>query len=59
MISGVVTANAEAVIRLTVRGPRGQSERIKAVVDTGYNGCLSMPSSLIRWLVWGCSMVTN
>ena len=48
MICGVVTADYEAVIRLTVIGSQGQRERIEAVVDTGFDGWLSLPLSLIR-----------
>jgi len=47
MISGVVTDDRQAVIRLTVRGPTGQEQEIEAIVDTGVDGCLSLPSSLI------------
>jgi predicted aspartyl protease len=37
MITGRVTADREAVLRLTVRGPVGQ-RRLKAVIDTGFDG---------------------
>lgn len=50
MISGTVTRNLDAVIRLTVRGPNGQSRRIRAVIDTGFDGCLTLPSGLIAEL---------
>ena len=50
MISGVVTDHRQAVIHLTVRGPAGQEQEIKAITDTGFNGCLSLPSSLIVFL---------
>jgi len=43
MISGVVTGDRQAVIRLTVRGPTGQEQEIEAVIDTGFDGCLSLP----------------
>jgi predicted aspartyl protease len=39
MITGVVTADREAVIRLTVRGPVGQEHEVEAVIDTGFDGC--------------------
>ncbi len=49
MITGVVNAR-EARINLTVRGPDGQEESIEAVVDTGFNGSLSLPPSVVKHL---------
>ncbi len=53
MITGFVQAG-EARIRLTVRGPRRREEEIEAVIDTGYTGWLTLPSTVIdamdlRW----------
>ncbi len=50
MITGTVTVDREPVIRLTVRGPGGQARRVKAVIDTGFDGWLTLPPSLITWL---------
>jgi clan AA aspartic protease, AF_0612 family len=50
MILGVVNNYREAVIRLVVRGPQGQEQEIDAVVDTGFNGWLSLPPTLISML---------
>lgn len=51
MIIGVVTANREAVIRLTVRGPdAGPGRRLRAVIDTGFDGWLSLPPTLVSSL---------
>ena len=50
MIRGVVSARFEALIELTLIGAGGHRERIKAVVDTGFDGWLSLPRSLIREL---------
>jgi clan AA aspartic protease len=47
MISGAVTGDRQAVIHLMVRGPSGQEQEIEAIIDTGFDGCLSRPSSLI------------
>ncbi|MBI2916505.1 MAG: clan AA aspartic protease [Chloroflexi bacterium] len=47
MISGIVTPNAEAVITLRVRGPGGQEEEIEAVIDTGFDGWLSLCPGLV------------
>jgi len=37
MITGVVTADREAVIRLSVRGPTDQEHEVEAVIDTGFD----------------------
>ena len=54
MITGQVTVYREAVISLTVQGSEGQSREIDAVIDTGFNGFLTLPASLIQelGLVW-------
>jgi len=38
VITGVVTADREAVIGLVVRGPAGQEQQIESVVDPGFDG---------------------
>jgi len=43
MITGVVTPFDEATIRRTVRGPTGREHEIEAVIDTGFDGALSLP----------------
>ncbi len=50
MITGKVTVNREAVIELEVAGPAQQPRRIQAVIDTGYNGYITLPSHLITAL---------
>lgn len=47
MIEGVVNAAYEAALILSVQGPEGQSREIEAVVDTGYNGFLTLPPALV------------
>ena len=50
MISGWVNAFQEAIVRLPVLGPQGQEQAVEAVVDTGFNGHLTLPSELIAEL---------
>jgi len=50
VIAGRVTIDREAVIPLSVRGPSGRRRLVEAVVDTGYDGWLSLPSSVIHYL---------
>ena len=46
MIEGVVNAAYEPVVTLVVRGPSGQTSQIEAVIDTGFTGYLTVPTSL-------------
>jgi len=50
MLTGRVTSENEAVLVVEVHGFEGQTARIEAAIDTGYNGLLTLPSSLIREL---------
>ena len=50
MIPGVVNSNLEATVRLLVRGPGGQEQEIEAVIDTGFNGFLTLSPPLVRRL---------
>jgi len=50
MITGVVTSFYQATIRLIVRGPTGQAQEIEAVIDTGFDGALSLPPADITAL---------
>ena len=64
MIEGVVNANYEPVISLSVQGPAGQEREIEAVVDTGFNGFLTLPPSLVAELglpfrIRGAAMLAN
>ena len=43
MIERSVNAAYEAVISLSLRGPSGQAQEIDAVIDTGFNGFLTLP----------------
>lgn len=47
MIEGVVNADYEAVIALALSGQAGQERVIEVVIDTGYNGFLSLPPNMV------------
>ena len=50
MITGVVTANREAVIQTHIRAEDGHLEPMDAVIDTGFNGFLTLPTRRIASL---------
>lgn len=47
MIVGIVQSDLEAVISIAVIGPGGQRHVAEAVIDTGYNGFLTLPHGII------------
>ncbi len=64
MITGVVNVHLEATLRLTLRGPNGQIRRVTAMVDTGFNGSLTLPRAIIAdlglpWQQRGCAILAN
>ena len=46
----MVNSAYEAVVTLPLRGPEGQSRVIDAVIDTGYNGFLTLPTAVVAEL---------
>lgn len=48
MITGEVSAYREAVISVSVRGSENWEQEINAVLDTGFNGFLTLPAAIIR-----------
>lgn len=50
MITGIVTASRQATVRLPVRGREKQEQEIQAVIDTGFDGSLTLPPSVISIL---------
>ena len=47
MIEGAVNASYELIVPLSLRGPTGQTLEVEAVVDTGYNGLLTLPPPVV------------
>jgi clan AA aspartic protease len=50
MITGYVNSNLEIVVRLVARATDGRSIELDAVLDTGFNGDLTLPLSVIQSL---------
>jgi predicted aspartyl protease len=47
MMMGNVNSRREAIIQFAVLGENNQRQAIKAVIDTGYTGFLTLPSAII------------
>jgi clan AA aspartic protease len=56
MMTGTVNADLEPLLRLAVRDAGGQPHDVEAVIDTGFNGFLTLPPALIAALAlpWLC-----
>lgn len=52
MISGNVTSDLVASIRLTLIGTGGKEVAIEFGIDTGFNEAISLPMALIETLGW-------
>ena len=50
MMQGFVNQNCEAVIRIAVGTANSRKQIVKAVIDKGFTGFLSLPSSMISAL---------
>ena len=50
MITGKVTAQREARLRLTILVRDRREQAIDVVIDTGFNGSLTLPGDMIRSL---------
>ena len=64
MIIGVVNAHTEATIRLPVRAADGREQELEVILDTGFNGSLTLPPAMIaslglQWRTRGLVMLAN
>jgi clan AA aspartic protease len=50
MIAGTVGVRLEATIPLLVFGTGPRQQTIRAAIDTGYNGALTLPAAVVRAL---------
>ena len=50
MLTGRVSDDLQAWIAIEILAPNGQTRRIEAVLDTGFNGELALPATTIRQL---------
>jgi predicted aspartyl protease len=56
MITGSVNIALDATVRLTLHDANGSAHEIEAVIDTGFNGFLTLPPALNTGLglTWIC-----
>ncbi len=56
MMAGSINADLEPLLRLTVRDTAGQPIDVEGVIDTGFNGFVTLPPALIAalGLPWLC-----
>ena len=64
MITGVVTAARHPVVRVRIEEPGGRSVEIEALVDTGFNGELTLPLATVEalgleWLRSGRALLAD
>ena len=52
MLKGRVNSRDEPIVRISLLSSTNRSQSHFAVIDTGFNGTLSLPESLIQRLGW-------
>ena len=52
MLKGLVNSRGEPVVHITLLSANNRAGFFPAVIDTGFNGTLSLPELLIRRLGW-------
>jgi predicted aspartyl protease len=50
MMTGEVTPDKEAVVKLILRGPAGDEQEVAAVLDTGFTEYMTLPPAVISAL---------
>ena len=50
MMTGMINDSREAVLMMRVQAANGQEVEVESVLDTGYNGSLSLPPKVIASL---------
>ena len=48
MITGTVSADREAIVSLRLRGSDGREQEIEAIIDTAFDGFLTLPHNVIE-----------
>lgn len=64
MINGYIRDGREALIRISIQNGKGEFVAIDAVIDTGFNGSLTLPAAIItslelRWRGKGTALMAN
>ena len=59
MIQGRVDSNKQARVSLDLRSRTGNLRRVDVVVDTGFDGNLTLPPGIIRELDWEPDLDVN
>ncbi|MGH7169560.1 MAG: clan AA aspartic protease [Gemmataceae bacterium] len=64
MITGTVNSRHEILIRLPVRNAAGSEQEVEAILDTGFNGSLTLPPALtvslgLTWVTRGSAILAN
>jgi len=52
MIEGIVNNFDEPIIKLNINIPNNKSKKVNAIINTGFNGYISIPTILIEQSKW-------